>query len=408
MGLRKTFLIIGLVVLIAALGFSFTAANAIGRLPLAGAPSSSLPADVDNAACLKCHGNQQFNTTLGIQKKDVFDLSVDQDTYNHSVHGQIGITCVGCHIGFEAKSGHGLVFNSRREVTLKLNAVCGECHKQQGQQQKDSVHSSALASGMLEAAQCTDCHSAHAVKRLKDQNTGQLLPETRTWIPLTCEKCHSAIYEKYKTSVHGAALTNGNNPDVPTCIDCHGVHSIEDPTTSAFRLASPQVCAKCHTDPNRMDKYGISTQVLNTYVSDFHGTTVTIFSKTSPDSVTNKPVCYDCHGVHDIVKVDDPQRGLSIKTNLLKTCQKCHPNANINFPDAWLSHYIPSANEYPVVYYINLFYTFLIPGVLIPMGVLVVMDFGRMMINRFTKPKSSSASKKSATHNPTDQETHHG
>jgi hypothetical protein len=136
-----------------------------------------------------------------------------------------------------------------------------------------------------------------------------------------------------------------------------------------------------------MDKYGISTQVLNTYVADFHGTTVTIFEKVSPDAVTNKPVCYDCHGIHDISKVNDPIKGLQVKANLLTKCQKCHPDANTNFPDAWMSHYIPSPEKYPIVYYINLFYKFLIPGVLIPMGVLALMDFSRLTINRFTKPK---------------------
>jgi hypothetical protein len=54
-----------------------------------------------------------------------------------------------------------------------------------------------------------------------------------------------------------------------------------------------------------------------------------------------------------------------------------------------MSHYIPSAEKYPIVYYVNLFYQFLIPGVLIPMGILVVMDFSRMMINRFRKKRTS-------------------
>src|SRR5512139_1593530 len=26
----------------------------------------------------------------------------------------------------------------------------------------------------------------------------------------------------------------------------------------------------------------------------------------------NKPVCFDCHGVHDIVRTDDPQKGLQV------------------------------------------------------------------------------------------------
>ena len=69
---------------------------------------------------------------------------------------------------------------------------------------------------------------------------------------------------------------------MPTCIDCHGVHNIEDPRTAAFRLQSPEMCAKCHADRALMAKYGISTDVFNTYVADFHGTTVAIFEKESP------------------------------------------------------------------------------------------------------------------------------
>ena len=82
-----------------------------------------------------------------------------------------------------------------------------------------------------------------------------------------------------------------------------------------------------------------------------------------------------------------PQKGLSVRENLLARCQKCHPDATANFPDSWLSHYIPSPEKYPMVYYINLFYKFFIPAVLVPMLILVVMDFSRMMINRFRKPK---------------------
>ena len=80
-----------------------------------------------------------------------------------------------------------------------------------------------------------------------------------------------------------------------------------------------------------MGKYDISTDVFNTYVADFHGTTVTIFDKQSPDQATNKAVCYDCHGVHDIKSVSDPEATV-VKENLLVTCQRCHPDAEANFP----------------------------------------------------------------------------
>jgi hypothetical protein len=246
----------------------------------------------------------------------------------------------------------------------------------------DSVHAKALEAGNRDAAVCTDCHTAHAVQDWVDETTGETLPEARAQIPQTCARCHSEIYNKYAESVHGSALNEENNPDVPTCIDCHGVHNIEDPTTNQFRLSSPQMCANCHTDPARMAKYGISTDVLDTYVADFHGTTVQIFEKQSPDAETNKPVCYDCHGIHDIAASDDPEKGLKVKENLLVTCQKCHPDARDNFPTSWLSHYIPSPDKYPLVYYVNLFYLLLIPVVLGGMFVLVAMDFTRTVINR--------------------------
>jgi hypothetical protein len=196
--------------------------------------------------------------------------------------------------------------------------------------------------------------------------------------------CHNAIYQKYEESVHGAALTEGN-PDVPTCIDCHGVHDIEDPRTAAFRLQSPEMCGKCHADNELMQKYGISTDVFDTYVADFHGTTVAIFKQESPNAEVNQAVCYDCHGVHDIGRTDDPGVGLQMQENLLVTCQTCHPDATTNFTASWMSHYIPSPDTYPLVYYVNLFYLIFIPVTLGGMALLVVMDISRTSLNRLRR-----------------------
>ena len=263
---------------------------------------------------------------------------------------------------------------------MEMYTTCQDCHAKQYNQTLDSVHQKALAAGNTNAAICTDCHNPHTQAQITDQATGKILPEARVWIPTVCARCHSAIFDQYKNSVHGSALIGSGNQDVPTCIDCHGVHSIENPTTTAFRLNSPQLCAKCHTDASITNKYGISTQVLNTYVADFHGTTVTLFEKTSPDQATNKPVCFDCHGVHNIKPVDDPVYGLAMKQNLLKTCQRCHPNATAKFPDAWMSHYIPSPTHDALVYYVNVFYKIFIPTVIGGMGVYVISDIIRRLL----------------------------
>ena len=327
---------------------------------------------VSNQSCLACHADPNLGMLL--QNGEQLSLFIDSGVYAQSVHGQIGYACVQCHTVLRGYPHPSFQAADRRDLSLQLYAACQRCHSGEYQRTLDSAHEQARDRGVLEAAVCTDCHGAHDTRRLTDARSGALLPESRSWIPQTCARCHNAIYEKYLTSVHGAALLEEDNPDVPTCIDCHGVHSIEDPTTAAFRLDSPRLCAGCHTDPERMGKYGISTQVLDTYVADFHGTTVTLFEKQSPDAETNKPVCFDCHGVHDIRSTDDPVKGLQVRENLLARCQACHPDASSNFPDAWLSHYVPSAERHPLVFAVDTFYKFFIPGVLGGMGVIVALD----------------------------------
>jgi hypothetical protein len=340
---------------------------------------------VSNAFCLDCHGDP--STTMTLENGDTISLYIDAEVFEGSVHGEEGYACVQCHTDIRDYPHPAFSAFDPRDLSLDLYEACFRCHSGQYERALDSVHERALENGMVEAAICTDCHGAHDTRRLTNPQTGQLLLSARTHIPETCSQCHNAIYQKYVESVHGSALTEENNQDVPTCIDCHGVHNIEDPTTARFRLLSPQICANCHTNASLMRKYGLSTEVLNTYVSDFHGTTVTIFQKVTPDAATNKAVCYDCHGVHDIRRVDDPEKGLQVRENLLARCQVCHPDATIQFSDSWLSHYIPSPERNALVYYVNLFYKILIPGVLAGMGALVALDASWQIRHRFFKPR---------------------
>jgi hypothetical protein len=119
-----------------------------------------------------------------------------------------------------------------------------------------------------------------------------------------------------------------------------------------------------------MARHDISTDVFDTYVSDFHGTTTMLFDPEHPNADPTKAVCYDCHGVHNIKRPDDPEAG--IKQNLLETCQKCHPDASANFPDAWTSHFPPSLQNNTLVYLVNLFYRIIIPFTL---GFLIFLVF---------------------------------
>jgi hypothetical protein len=358
---------------------------------------------ISDEVCLECHG--QPGSTMELANGELVELYVPAEAHINSVHGELGYACVQCHTDVGEYPHPEFVADDQRDLTLKLNSTCQRCHQSQYELAKDSVHAVALEEGNREAAVCTDCHTAHEVRRLIDPETGEILPEARTWIPQTCARCHSEIYDKYQESVHGSALIGEGNPEVPTCIDCHGVHNIEDPTTAQFRLNSPQMCADCHTDPEIMDKYGISTDVLDTYVADFHGTSIVLFEQNTPDADINKPVCFDCHGVHDIARADDPQKGLQVKQNILGRCRLCHPDADENFPDSWMSHYIPSPDKNPLVYYVDLFYKIIIPVIVGGMGVLVVMDASRMVLNRRRLRKATEESDDSNGDRPSSPES---
>ncbi|MEW6402202.1 MAG: cytochrome c3 family protein [Chloroflexota bacterium] len=339
-----------------------------------------------NDFCLACHQEDGLDKTLG---NESLPVTINPTEFGLSVHAGESVACVDCHTNIDDYPHPDVKARSVREFSLQLYTLCADCHEDQYNQVQDSVHQRALDEGNIEAAICTDCHNPHIQRRLKGQQSGELTPSARVHIPQTCAQCHSAIYDQYQISAHGRALSEESNTDVPTCIDCHGVHNIQDPTTVTFHNSTPGLCAQCHTDPTIMDKYGLNTNVLDTYVADFHGSTVKLFEEQFPDQPTNKPVCTDCHGIHDIVKVNDPEAGIALKENLLVKCQRCHPDATASFPGAWMSHYFASPTKNPLVYYVNLFYQFFIPTVLGGMILFVITDIYRRIVNRMKASKHS-------------------
>jgi predicted CXXCH cytochrome family protein len=334
----------------------------------------------DAAACLECHG--QPGQELSFPGGETRAASLDPKAWAASVHGGAGLDCTACHTAHEGYPHPEVKEKGFREYAHLRIEACAGCHEEQAKGFADGVHSAQFKAGNHKAAMCTDCHDPHQGKRLTDPDKGGLLPASRLAIPETCARCHAPIVDQYKKSAHGAALLAEGNKDVPTCIDCHGVHKMSDPRTARFRVNSPKICASCHTDAARMKKYGLSTAVLRTYVADFHGTTVTLFQKQHPDQATNKPVCFDCHGVHDIPHTRDPQKGIRTKANLLRTCQKCHTAATPDFPDAWMSHYIPDPQRTPLVYWARALYLVLIPATIGGMLLFVATDFARRRIDR--------------------------
>lgn len=351
----------------------------VGRREARAQPASGTPGeqprlsqelDQGEAFCLNCHSLTGLSLTL--PSGETLNLYVDKERYLASVHGD-KLTCADCHQGYTSLQAHPSQVNAtRRDYTIARYEICKRCHFINYTRTLDSIHFETLAAGNLQAALCVDCHGAHYVSPAGKPRAG---------ISQTCAQCHQSIYQTYVGSVHGAALIEENNQDVPVCTDCHGVHNIHDPRTAAFRLSTPELCGGCHSDEQLMAKYGLSTRVLQTYLQDFHGVTNRLLQEQSPQIWTEKAVCTDCHGIHDITRTDDPESRV-IRANLVETCRNCHPGATDNFPAAWLSHYEPDWDKAPLVYVVRLFYRFFIPFVVGGLALHILLDLWRIATGR--------------------------
>lgn len=310
------------------------------------APWAARAADDGDAACLECHGDASM--TADLEGGGSASLFVDAERLAGSVHGESGLSCTDCHAGMKPDHATGtLPARTRHELARKGSEACKGCHDDMA---AEGIHHAPIARGVDGAPACSECHSAHEVLRPK---------AFRTHVPERCGTCHEEQAAVFRQSVHGRAVDTSD--DVPVCTDCHGVHKAAVVAPGAISLRTPDMCGRCHTDPARMKKYGLSTKVVDTYLADFHGMATTLQRGTERgDGVRLAAGCTDCHGVHDIQKTDDP-RSRVIAANLQRTCQRCHEGAPAMFPQAWLSHWEPSPEKAPAVWVVRQFYRVLIP-----------------------------------------------
>jgi len=320
--------------------------------------------------CLSCHSDSTLSMTLPSGEK--LSLYVSQNQLNHSVHSDKGIECEACHNDISTYPHPKINFKTTRELSLSYYQTCEKCHSAIYEKTHDGIHAKVALDGDPNAPICTDCH---------DQHETQPPDEPRALISQTCSKCHTDIFASYKESVHGSALLEEDNPDVPVCTDCHGVHDIQDPRTDTFRVETPELCAGCHANKELMDKYDISSDVYSIYKKSWHGIDISVYKARWGTVWHDSAVCTDCHGVHDIRKTDDPASHVNPE-NLLETCQQCHPSAGPNWTDAWTGHNEISLERTPFLYYVKGFYESFTPFVLWVCVIYVLLQINRAIVNR--------------------------
>jgi predicted CXXCH cytochrome family protein len=337
--------------------------------------------------CLSCHADKTLQDASGKS------VGVDGDKFHSSVHGSLNcndchtsikeyphpdqpeaVKCVTCHAD-QAKAIEGSIHDGisaqpctgchgdahsifpkedPRSAVYPLNIpkTCGTCHANEALAKKygldnvyatymDSIHGYAVSKeGLLVAANCMSCHGSHNILSHKDPKS----TTSRANIPNTCGTCHGGVLAEYSAGVHGKAVADGNTK-APVCSDCHTAHAILQPTEASFRMQSTPICGSCHKDQ------------LATYRDTFHSQLGLL------GGYVETARCWDCHGAHGILPASDPASPVN-KANLIKTCGRCHADANLSFVQ-----YQPHANPHnrklnPALYYVRLFMNMLLWGTL--------------------------------------------
>lgn len=221
-------------------------------------------------------------------------------------------SCVTCHEGLEGPRGAKLVEGFSAGVHAAAGLSCHDCH---GGNPDPSVAGDARAAKSGDFA----ANPYHGVP-------------TRQEIPAFCGHCHSHPEymkryrrdlrtdqeQEYRTSRHGIALERGD-PNVATCVDCHGVHGIQktdEPDSPVHPTRVADTCGRCHSDATRMAGYETDAgDPLPVGQAELWRQSVHADALLRGGDYA-APTCNDCHGDHGATP---PGIG-----SLVFVCGRCH------------------------------------------------------------------------------------
>ena len=274
----------------------------VAGLALAAPAPASDPGD---AACMACHGHQTPPRKSG--KGPKAPPFLDASKFADSVHAGNG--CASCHSDVDLAS---------HPAKPAGPVVCANCHDKAAGTYETSVHGMARKAGDTGAAQCTDCHGVHDIKKVNNP----ISPVNRDNLGATCGQCHPDAVKDWRGSIHGTAMAAGVR-EAPGCTDCHSEHSIQSLKGASPLVVSRQVCSRCHGDARMNAKFSLPNNRVTTFFDSYHGMAAKMGSTTAAN-------CSSCHGYHNVLPASDPKSSVN-KANLIATCQKCHANANAKF-----------------------------------------------------------------------------
>lgn len=211
-----------------------------------GASRDGLQQD-DSPECMRCH----WMETLAYRDREtraVVDLSIDRETYRHSVHDELA--CRDCH-------ERGYKHYPHRTSSADEALTCVGCHEErQGDTQVDppsladlgveyqhSVHA-------LEADEpfsCFSCHDPHGFRPLPDETP---VPEVVADNNDLCLDCHTGLLSPVPKG-HDWLPRPQQHWSSVRCLDCHTPLEGRDLFAPSHRILSAaesnQNCVECHS-----------------------------------------------------------------------------------------------------------------------------------------------------------------
>ena len=228
-----------------------------------------------------------------------------------------------------------------------VTAGCSDCHAEQAELFKGSVHKSAV--------RCPDCHGGENAYEFTPEEFRRLGPEgasrwpasaatesfdhgtgfrgklARAQVPERCGTCHADVERMnryglrtdqlalYWVSGHGRRLKQTGDTQVAVCIDCHGAHDVRpagSPLSRTFAQKIPDTCGRCHADEALMSQYDRPASIVEQYRGSVHG--IAVLERGDAGA----PNCTTCHGSHGAAPPGFAEVG--------HVCGKCHQQTEEN------------------------------------------------------------------------------
>ena len=147
-----------------------------------------------------------------------------------------------------------------------------------------------------------------------------------------CIVCHLEIGDNLAKIANDFKLSIHYKKGI-RCTNCHGGDATSDDMDIAMskekgfigipkREVSYQLCIKCHADQNVMKNYG-----SNLPTDQFDKLRKSVHSKQMIGKNEMVADCITCHGIHDIVPIDNPVSRV-YPTKIPALCGGCHSNPN--------------------------------------------------------------------------------